>query len=228
MAVGNSGEVPPIRWILPTSIIMIGVIFTFLILASEIKNRRRLNETEIKFTTKSLQLSSICCMTCGFVALLSWSLYPFNIFCHFSILLADICIVLEIFFMGIYQLSRLYYCFANDQIHSKKGYPTYLFIIMWIIGIIIVFNWPLSLIFGNHWTTMKSQCGINPNTYIHYYQSAEKSLDIPHKNGFIWTFIVAFIFAIWDITTLLLYVHKINLFRHYKQQSLFCFVSLLL
>ena len=30
-------------------------------------------------------------------------------------------------FMEYYQLSRLYYCFSRDQIHSDKGYPKWLF-----------------------------------------------------------------------------------------------------
>ena len=36
--------------------------------------------------------------------------------------------------MGYYQLSRIYYCFARDQVYSAKGYPNWLFYAMYIFG----------------------------------------------------------------------------------------------
>ena len=67
--------------------------------------------------------------------------------------------------MGFYQLSRLYYCFSKNKIYSNKAYPNYLFIIMYIIGILLLFIGILSAWFGY---IIIGKCGINNKfQYIH-------------------------------------------------------------
>ena len=40
----------------------------------------------------------------------------------------------QFMFMGFYQLSRLYYCFSNKQLHNRNGYPLCVFIIKFVSG----------------------------------------------------------------------------------------------
>ena len=47
---------------------------------------------------------------------------------------------LQIVAMECYQLSRLYYCFSRDQVHSEKGYPKWIFgalfsvLMIWVLS----------------------------------------------------------------------------------------------
>ena len=117
-------------------------ISTSVILMYEIKQRRN---PLVTFTTTWLRYFSISCLIFGVASSLgrlivltvvsgiSRYLYS-NIVCSSAL-------VLQMLSMSLYQLSRLYYCFANEQIHSDKGYPKCLFIIMYIFGVISALSW---------------------------------------------------------------------------------------
>ena len=97
------------------------------ILFSEIKHRKKLS---ITFTTKWLRLFSISCFITGCLAPLFLFLGYIPIFCTFARFIGFSCFALQGIFMGFYQLARLYYCFANTQIHSNRGYKKQVFIVM--------------------------------------------------------------------------------------------------
>ena len=199
------------EWTTRAVISFIGLIINTVILTIEIKRREA---STVIFTTKLLQYSSFICIVCGFLANLFWFLSPFNGFCHFSTFFAILFGSFQPLFMGFYQLSRLYYCFANDQIHSNKGYPKWLFIVMIIIGILLIINFLLINQFG-----LKSECGINANW--DYYHSTQ--LFIPYLShteiGSVWTVSTIFLYLIWDIATLLLYIFKIIAFKRMLQKQ---------
>ena len=109
--------------------------------------------------------------------------------------------------MTFYQLSRLHYCFANSKIHSNKGYPKWLFIIMFTIGVILLINWPIAVVFFGFF--FFSNCGINAKLEFHYVP-----MDIvSFKYAFLWINATAGIYQIWDLVTLFLYYHKIRSIR---------------
>ena len=94
-------------------------------------------------------------------------------FCYFVTILAIIALTIQLSCFGCYQLARLYYCFAKDQIYSNKGYPNWLFTIMYIIGAIILISFTaISLL--PFPSIIQSECGIN-SKYEYYSKPAENS-----------------------------------------------------
>ena len=118
---------------------------------------------------------------------------------------------LQVLFKGLYQLSRLHYCFANDQIHSNKGYPKWLFIMMITAGIVLSISYVISVLLLYPYSIL-STCGITKE--LEYYAASFQFISI--GDGFIKRAIiiaVGVLFVTWDITTLYLYIYKIHLFR---------------
>lgn len=68
--------------------------------------------------------------------------------------------------LGSYQLLRLYHCFANHKVYTKRGYPRWLFIFMFGVGIVLLLT-----TFITPWITFHHPeiCGINDN--LDYYES---------------------------------------------------------
>ena len=117
--------------------------------------------------------------------------------------------------MGFYQLSRLYYCFANNQIHSDKGYPKWLFNIMYIIGVIICLNYAVSNETMPNFSIFNSKCGINDKFEFYYH-----SLHIINtKISVFYPITTILCFYAWDLFTLYLYISKIRTFRMYKDKD---------
>ena len=99
--------------------------------------------------------------------------------------------------LGYYQIYRLQYCFSEKQVHSKYGYPTLLFITLYIIGCI---NNLHSLIFP-FFVLKPFEL---PNNL-----GCENDVDgneIYSLNSFIATTL----YSIWDLFTLFLYIYKIH------------------
>ena len=145
----------PEYWVSWFSASLIGILIHALILFKEIRNRR---SSITKFTTKRLKILSISCIINGLIARIFFFtdyLYPF---CIFSYVIGWIFYDLQFLSMGYYQLSRLYYCFANDQIHSNKGYPKWLFYIMYTSGIVFAVNMQFMLMSNVEHHRI---CGIN-------------------------------------------------------------------
>ena len=208
----ESHKIPCAGWVSVCVWCLIGVILHSIILQSEIKKRKQASN---KFTTKSLQLTSIICIISGLITNICWVLYPLPGFCHFTGLGTVIALCTQGVSMGLYQLSRLYYSFANDKIHSKKGYSRCLFIFMTTFGIFCLINFPIGvLLTGYHDSTvLASKCGINDKFELYY----ENIHTIYIKNGFLWPSISALSFFIWDVATVLLYANKIRMFRSFKE-----------
>ena len=127
----------PAWWISQSIITLIYTIANSLILHHEIKKRR---DSTIRFTTNSLKYTSLSCIIFCLMANTLLLITYFNVFCLFAAYLAFVCMSLETLAMGFYQLSRLYYCFSNSKIHSKNGYPKWIFIFMIVWGILIPNN----------------------------------------------------------------------------------------
>ena len=138
--------VDPSVWISIAIIFSVFTVAHFTILVSEIKSRSKPSST---FTSKWFRIFSIGCIVFQFLYSLFGALGYTPVFCMFGHFISPISGVLAAISMGLYQLHRLYYCFANSQIHSNKGYPTWVFIVMHLTAIQGCINWVLLSLFGN-------------------------------------------------------------------------------
>ena len=194
----------------PTQWIVVGVIFiafstlSFIVLRSEIQKRKK---ATTKFTTKWFKWFSITCITSGFLMQLFYTLIYIPWFCTIAAYLGVVSSYVQGISMTYYQLFRLYYCFANEQIHSDKGYPKSLFIAMYTIGAIIGIMFVMSSSFGLA-DVIRPKCGFFDNYYFYY----EPLLIAPVLSG--WLFVCAMLsFIIWDVSTLILYIMQIRKFH---------------
>ena len=119
--------------------------------------------------------------------------------------------------MGFYQLSRLYYCFSNQQIHSNKGYPKCLFIIMYAMGIMVGIGVVFSAKMWEGSNFFRTDCAINHDLVYHYQHvdilSIDQKLAVPS------VLTTAFLLTVWDFSMLILYIHKIKGFRRFKEEQ---------
>lgn len=158
-----------------------------------------------KFITKQLQLWSLLCMISGAInPIITIGFYlPYS--CYISPYLSAISVNIQTSSMGFFQLSRLYYCFSQNKVYSSHGYPTCLFIIMFIIGIL---QFIAASIIPALWIVPKT-CGIN-DKYLFY----STSFDIVSSNQYASYLTVShFVYFLWDVITLLLYTFKAYSFR---------------
>ena len=199
---------PPIIWISQTIFGLFAMIINISTFYKEWKKRR---STEIMFTNKYLQIFSFCGILCGALSGFFLFVINFNGFCHIASPMVFSLITCQCGAMGFYQLSRLYYCFSSNKAHSTKGYPTLLFIIMYIIGIPLLFGgiangWIRFNIFGT--------CGINNN--FEYYQD---DYTIVNKEFLNIVHVINLVYTIWDFGTLLLYIFKVMSFKKFKTRE---------
>ena len=191
--------------------ILIGLacfVITGSVLHSEIR-KRRLSTT--LFSSGLLRFTSAGCLWCGPISSLFLIFSVIPGFCMIRLIGTMIPLYTQTTLLGFYQLSRLYYCFSNQQLHGKRGYPICLFLVMAIIGIIL---WISDLIVHVFVRTMPRKCGYR-NDLSFFCQFREKSIlfDGSTWEGYslhsIWSIANGLSVLMWDLTTLLLYSYKI-------------------
>eukprot|EP01084_Bolivina_argentea_P187654 323174_1 len=203
----------PEQWMVVSAAGVLTIIINAYILTDELKKRIY---GETTFTTKSLQLWSILCISCAVIVAFSTFIQYINGFCYFMWYLVITVNYSQPILANFYQLSRLYYCFARNQVYSNKGYPTYLFVIMFLIGIIILLSGMINALFANG---LPLQCGINKQ--IQFYTNNKQlfpDLDAIYKS--IWFGGQACIYFFWDMMTLLLYIIKLKTFKKFKTENI--------
>ena len=126
---------PPWEWISYTVTSIICTIINYAILKKEYNKRK---SSAITFQSQYFKIWSILTLFTGFIVSMVMSIQYFPYTCYVGFRLASFLPTTQFVFMGFYQLSRLYYCFSLTKIHSNKGYPNWMFIIMYIIGYIIL------------------------------------------------------------------------------------------
>ena len=197
---------PPIEWLSVAITYLLWIIPNFFVLYSEIKQRQK---SSVSFTTKFFELFSFMCIISGFLHCVFAMLTYVPGLCAFSFFLQITVGVLLVLSMGFYQLSRLYYCFANNQVHSNKGYPKWVFVIMYTIGILygfmVIMSLQLSDVVDSLFRTFA--CGYNDNfEYFYYPMFTEDS----YRWSTYWAAVTVLLYAFWDLITLLLYGWKIR------------------
>ena len=128
---------------------------------------------------------------CIFVNIFTFRLYTFNRI-----------------FITYYQISRLQYCFANKQVHSKYGYSDSLFIFLYIIGIVLAGSTlyvGIDVWFFTDWFHVK--WGVFYNCFV---ESEDTETFIA------WSFLI--LYYVWDWTVFACYFIKICQF--YKKKGI--------
>eukprot|EP01084_Bolivina_argentea_P032573 60275_1 len=199
---------PPEQWVVICLIYFCTMIANSLILAYELQKRISKQAT---FTTNTLKILSLLTIISAVIIDFCRFVQYFNGFCYFAWQITT-AFSIQLSFMGLYQISRLYYSFAQSQVHTNKGYPNWLINIMYIIGILLIFN---TQCLG--WICVQAPlfCGINKKyQYIAKYDAQQFLLVSTH-----WFSISKISACLWDFTTLLLYIIKVTSFRKYKSKQ---------
>ena len=146
----SSGTIPLLNWVICSIIGLCTFLTNTILLKKEIDKGIR----KAILTTKALKIYSIIYILFGSITGLDLVVLYINgvIYSIFAIGLSY-----QFILMGFYQLSRLHYCFANEQIYSNNGYPNWLFIIMQSIGVICMIALAPALIANQSIT----DCGID-------------------------------------------------------------------
>ena len=191
------------------------IVLNFIILRQEIIARRNAS-IKTKFTTRSLKYYSVLCIITGFLSPVFMTTSFIPIMCMFSGLLWSICAILQTLFMGLYQLSRLKYCFANSQIHSDKGYPKVLFVTMYVIGILAGSSLIVEAILTDHEDPVfYSKCKYDSDFYFYLYPVDIKSVSLNSTIANIWVIVSVIVYLFWDMVILFLFIRKIQMFKNY-------------
>ena len=205
-------ELIPSVWVIRIVIGLMGFVINGSLLHSEFRKRRFPTP---HFSNALLRLTSAGCLWSGFIAqvLLIFTVIPG--FCMIEWMGTMIAGYLEFFFLSFYQLSRLYYCFSNQQIHGKHGYPIWIFCVMIIIGII---NWISGVMLQIFVVTLPSKCGYR-NDWSFFYRNRDRAIlfdgdlweDAWMSDIFyLWNFALLTSAHICDLIILMLYSCKIR------------------
>eukprot|EP01084_Bolivina_argentea_P315995 547640_1 len=199
----------PLVWVYFIIFCLFVIFITGKLLFEEYKKRK---EANILFVSNLSRMSSLLCMLC--CPLFGFSLMVFNrlnVFCYLGEQFTFIFWYFQIVFMGLFQLSRLAYCFSQNTTHSK-GYPNWLINIMYAIGGLIILNTIICPWFLIH---IPRSCGCNMEyTCISIYNTTQF-----HPLYAIWVGIIGYIVIFWDICTLSLYIAMVMSFKKYKPQE---------
>ena len=183
-------------WLLSTALSVICFGFAASILYRERRNRMKSN---LVVTTKYLTVSSYFCIIIGSLstALYSFTFIPgYSLFpCLLHHILAIPSAYIQFAAMECYQLSRLYYCFSRNQVHSNKGYPNCLFITL----IFVLAIWVVStLMLCFYWLTL--------------YCPMERMYSFAFLDHYS-IITVQFLYASLELTTVFLYWYKVRSLR---------------
>ena len=131
-------------------------------------------------------------------------------FCYFVFPLMGCVLGVQYLSMGMYQISRLHYCFSAAQVHHEKGYPQWLFLAMSTVGVCLLLSWVLFYAIA---VPLPAACGIDADT------NCFTELNAPLVSPTTWSAVHFALYHVWDLATLGLYALKIHSFRKYKAEQ---------
>ena len=189
---------------------LVFAVVNFVILHFEIQQRK--TATTI-FTAKWFKIFSISCITTGTLSHIFLISRYIPGLCTFIGLFGVISSVAQFLSMGYYQLYRLYYCFANEQIHSDKGYPKWVFFVMYFGALFSCINYMIFWFLerNNHFYYINYKCSYLDN--LDFYAEPIRMSSIADI-GIAVIFVKPIIGGVWDITTLILYMVKLKHLKH--------------
>ena len=196
---------PLSRWLIAMAISFICLLITMTILGRERQNRRKPDNV---VAPKYLSSFSYCCIILAPINTLWSCLRYFPGLCYLWPYMASLFVPIQFAATGFYQLARLYYSFSRQQVHSDKGYPTWLFIILFFGMSIWTF---LDLPLSNNKITKKCWVG-NDGTVVR-----ELIIFYPQRELRTYSyFAVHSLYLILEVTIALLYWCKIWTFRKFQ------------
>ena len=178
---------------------ILGATFIFINLFVIIKEMMKRLRDKPKFKSKSWKWLSMLSIIGGLVHSLSWIMHYSDRICIVLYPLTDYVGKALPICVGLYQLSRLYQCFADGTVPG--GYSIWLFYVMSIFGILNV----LAFIPVIVWNERFMDCGWTDNHQFHMEFAAWSQ-----EEWAIWDTMALTLYLIWDITTLLLLVIKLH------------------
>ena len=115
------------------------------------EERKKRQSGEAIFASKALGAFSYLCIATGpIVLILSAFEFIESSICYIFVSAAVAAHSFQGLFMEYFQVSRLHYCFSADQVHSDKGYPKWIFMLMfaaitliegaWIVLVVLIIN----------------------------------------------------------------------------------------
>ena len=203
---GWHSATPLFTWSFSTALSVICFNIAISIFFRERRNRRKPDSV---VSAKYLSLFSyLCIIMCP----ISTAVYIGTFlppFCMFYEYLAPPVAYIQFAAMECYQLSRLYYCFSRNQVHSTRGYPNWMFITLFsVLSIWLVFA--ITLCFS--WLTL--ECRVeNDGTAVSVGIYSYESLSQYWRYG---TIAVQFLYALLEFTTVSLYWYRVHSLRQYQ------------
>ena len=201
----------PLAWITRILIGSVGFAITASILRAE---RAKRHARTIKFHSKYLRQTSAVCFWCGPISSLFLIFSVIPGFCMFRFIGSMLATYAQSHFLSLYQLSRLHYCFSNQQTRTNNGYPFWVFMVMITIGIII---WILVAMLVILVDTLPAKCGYT-NDFCFFYRYRERAIlfdgdsfrdEWMDRIYHLWSSAVSVSAQIWDLVILLLCLFKI-------------------
>lgn len=169
-------------------------------------------ESTLTVPCKYQSFFSYSCIVLGPIVVLVGSLQYLSRICYALRNITVLVASLQFYALECFQLCRLYYCFSAEKVHSDKGYPKWIFIIIFsLMSLLILYIMcVIPLFYG-----VTTRCGIRPNGdsfHVDYVllQPSEHFIEI---------FVVpASVFTI-DLTIVLLYWFKTKSFNCYEDEQ---------
>ena len=176
-----------------------------------IRERRKRQNRTVPYPSKYISISSYLCITLGPTFAINQVLLYFDGICMITNNIEDILCWGQFVAMECFQLFRIYYCFSQQKIHSKQGYPRWVFILMFIL---LFFFYILAIFLHDlAWPVSACYLETDGDSVFEYVQLMKVST---------WQALapISFLFAVClDVTTVLLYGCKIRSFSRYKHSA---------
>ena len=209
----NSTRLSASFWVAHAIIYSILCCFNVWVLIRELV---QIHKGKAKYTTKYLKLWALLSIISGAFSQIFRAIRHFPIVCTFVYYAANMLSGWQAVFMGFYQLSRLYYCFSTDKVYLKYGYPQTLFRIMFTIGFILLINYILFPIIDDN---LFSQCEVKLVDDTYYFYRHPLIIFGTFETRTLWKNMTGMIYFIWDVVTLCLYIHKIQILKKSEQKQ---------
>ena len=204
-------ELAPLDWITKIVVGLIGFVITGILFRYEMLKRR---SPDSQILSNYLRATSSICLWCGPIStsLLMLSVVPG--FCMVRMIGTMMAFHTQFLFLGLYQLSRLHYCFSSQQTRTKKGYPFWVFVVLITVGIII---WIFSMMLHIFVDTLPSKCGYSSD-YSFFCRFRERAIlfdgdswtdEWLNEIWLLWAVVMVMTTFGMDLVILLLYLYKL-------------------
>ena len=199
----------PLMWSIWFIIGAIATIITATLARLECKKRRL--ETTI-FASRNLKITSAISIGSGLMTttFLCLELLPGSCILHYSACV--IALTTQFVSMGLYQLSRLHYCFSKTSTHHQNGYSQWIITVMVMVVVAIQISYKMLFTLGH---PLPSTCGFKRD-FTFKWEFRDSAImfdgDLEEQSIYFsrWFMMNSITVQLWDLTILLLYCHKVR------------------